>query len=161
MVDLWWKSWLKLQANPAYYREADRVVDYFPEKLRELVGVPAPMDKREAIRIAAKAVSRAWHTYRREVADRYPTPTFMEQFQEEIERLDAALRPSTPVAGTPEAGHPDWACPGCAKAGRLSPRDHLFQTAQMMNDADKLCPCKGTGRNVYEAPTPKQNEGAE
>lgn len=33
LIDLWWKNWLKLQPNPAYYREVDRIVSFWPEKL--------------------------------------------------------------------------------------------------------------------------------
>lgn len=47
LVGLWWRSWVKMQPNPMYYREADRVVDGLPERLMQCFteaekAVPAP-----------------------------------------------------------------------------------------------------------------------
>jgi hypothetical protein len=44
LIRLWWKTWLKLQPNPSYYREVDRVVEYWPEKLMEMVTPQVPKE---------------------------------------------------------------------------------------------------------------------
>ncbi len=46
LVGLWWNGWLSAQPNPMYYREAHRIVEYFPEKLRALVAPPATLGEK-------------------------------------------------------------------------------------------------------------------